>query len=52
MSADEAFVTSTSLEVTPVVNIDGHTIGQGAPGKITQSLLTEYHHLVRQECYV
>lgn len=52
MSADEAFVTSTSLEVTPVVNIDGHTIGQGAPGKITQSLLTEYHRLVRQECYV
>ncbi len=51
LSAEEAFVTSTSLEVTPVVNIDGHTIGNGTPGKITQSLLQGYRELVQKECY-
>ena len=51
LSAGEAFVTSTSLEVTPVVNIAGHTIGDGAPGKVTQSLLASYHALVKKACY-
>lgn len=51
LSADEAFATSTSLEVTPIVDIDGHAIGTGSPGKITQSLLKEYHALVRKDCY-
>lgn len=49
--ADEAFITSTSLEVTPVVNLDGKTIGSGAPGEVTQKLLNAYHELVKKECY-
>ena len=48
--ADEAFITSTSLEVTPVVNLDGKTIGSGAPGEVTQKLLNAYHELVKKEC--
>jgi D-alanine transaminase len=51
LSAEEAFVTSTSLEVTPVIAIDGHTIGNGTPGKITQSLLESYRKLIQKECY-
>lgn len=36
--ADEAFLTSTTLEVMPVVSVDGRTIGSGAPGPITKDL--------------
>jgi D-alanine transaminase len=49
-AADEAFVTSTSLEVTPVVAIDAHTIGTGRPGPITRKLMTAYHGIVQQAC--
>ncbi len=50
-TAQEAFITSTSLEVTPVVNLQGKTIGSGAPGNITQKLLNAYHDLVKNECF-
>ncbi|WP_434055372.1 MAG: aminotransferase class IV [Roseibium sp.] len=34
-SADEAFITGTLGGVTPVVRIDGRTIGPGVPGPVT-----------------
>ena len=37
--ADEAFLTSTTREVVPIVQVDDHKIGSGVPGRITQSLL-------------
>lgn len=37
-TADEAMVTGTSLEITPVVRSDGKTIGNGEPGPITRQL--------------
>src|SRR5262245_49407713 len=37
-SADEAFITGTTREVTPVVSIDDRTIGGGKPGPITGKL--------------
>jgi len=36
--ADEAFFTGTAAEVTPIREIDGHTIGDGRRGKITREL--------------
>lgn len=42
LDADEAFLTSTTREITPVVQVDEHTIGPGRPGAITASLLIEY----------
>jgi branched-chain amino acid aminotransferase len=36
--ADEAFMTGTAAEVTPVREIDDRTVGSGRPGAITQSL--------------
>ena len=39
-AADEAFVTGTFGGLTPVVAVDGRTIGGGAPGPLT-ALLTE-----------
>jgi branched-subunit amino acid aminotransferase/4-amino-4-deoxychorismate lyase len=39
--ADEAFLTSTTREVVPIVRVDDRTIGAGAPGPVTYALL---HH--------
>lgn len=41
-SADEAFVTSASAFVMPVVSIDGRPIGHGTPGPVTQRLREIY----------
>ena len=42
-AAREAFVTSASQIVMPVVTIDGRPIGNGAPGLITSGLRRDYH---------
>lgn len=47
--ADETFLTNTSLEIMPVVEIDGSLIGDGRPGHITRRLLGEYRSIVAQE---
>jgi branched-chain amino acid aminotransferase len=40
--ADEAFVTGTFGGLTPVVAVDGHTIGSGAAGPVTERLSELY----------
>jgi len=40
--ADEAFITSASSFVTPVVELDGHAIGSGRPGPIVGRLREIY----------
>ncbi|WP_243611908.1 D-amino-acid transaminase [Shimia aestuarii] len=40
--ADEAFVTSASAFVMPVVEIDGATVGDGVPGRIAKRLREIY----------
>jgi D-alanine transaminase len=42
-AAREAFVTSASQIVLPVVSIDGRPIGNGAPGLIASALRRDYH---------
>ncbi len=42
-SADEAFLTSTTREIVPVVRVDSQTIGAGVPGPITRALIAEFH---------
>ncbi len=41
-AADEAFVTSASTFVMPVVEIDGAAIGEGVPGQVAQRLREIY----------
>ena len=41
-AADEAFVTSASTFVMPVVEIDGATVGDGAPGAVARRLRDVY----------
>jgi branched-chain amino acid aminotransferase len=36
--ADECFLTNTSMEVMPVTMVDGHSVGNGTPGLLTQKL--------------
>ena len=45
-TADEAFITGTTREVTPVVAVDDRAIGTGAPGPITRRLLTQFRERV------
>ena len=42
-AAREAFVTSASQIVLPVVSIDGRPIGNGAPGLVAAALRRDYH---------
>jgi D-alanine transaminase len=42
-SAREAFVTSASQIVMPVVSIDGRPIGNGAPGLVATALRRDFH---------
>lgn len=46
-AAREAFVTSATQTVMPVVRIDGHAIGAGTPGPIVKSLRAEFHNHAR-----
>ena len=45
--AREVFVTSTTSQVMPVVEIDGAVIGNGVPGTIVTELRRRYHETVR-----
>ena len=45
-AVDEAFITSSSRGVVPVIQIDEGTIGQGRPGQITRKLMSAYDEYV------
>src|SRR5262249_19993274 len=42
-AAREAFITSASQIVLPVVSIDGRPVGNGAPGLVATALRRDYH---------
>lgn len=46
-NADEVFLTGTTTEVRPVVEIDGRRVASGRPGEITRALHDEYRTLAR-----
>lgn len=43
-SADEAFLTRTTVELVPIVDVDDRTIGDGRPGPVTKKLLDAFRH--------
>ena len=49
VSADEAFLTNSLMEVMPLVSVDGQLIGSGAPGPVTIQLQDAYRALVKRE---
>ena len=46
LGADEAFLTSTTREVVPIVRVDGRAIGTGHPGPVTRQILHAYRERV------
>ena len=46
-SSKEAFLTSTTAKILPVVKINEKTIGNGKPGQVTQALIKMYNELVK-----
>jgi len=44
--AEEAFVTSSLLEIMPLTWFDGRAIGSGKPGELTRKLMAAYRKLV------
>ena len=47
-AAREAFETSATQIVMPVVAIDGHTIGDGKPGPVAKALRREFHRYAEE----
>jgi branched-chain amino acid aminotransferase len=47
-SADEAFLTGTTREVTPVAMVDGRPIGSGRPGPVTRRLLEAFRQRIHE----
>src|SRR6266542_785573 len=45
--ADEAFITSTTRELSPVTRIDDRVIGTGTPGPVTMKLLEGFRRRAR-----
>ncbi|MBI1820515.1 MAG: D-amino-acid transaminase [Nitrospirae bacterium] len=43
--ADEAFISGTTIEIVPVVKVDGKQIGNGIPAGMTQTLIKEFQAL-------
>jgi D-alanine transaminase len=48
-AAREAFITSATQIVMPVVRIDGRTIGDGRPGPVATALRQEFHRFAEVE---
>lgn len=46
--ADEAFLTSTTRELVPIVRVDERTIGSGQPGAVTRRLLEAFRQKARE----
>ncbi len=50
LGADEAFLTSSTREIVPVVRVDGRTVGIGRPGPITARLMQAFRARVDGLC--
>ena len=47
--ADEAFLTGTAAEITPIRELDDRRIGDGKPGPVTTALQAAYSRVIRGE---
>lgn len=50
-NAQEAFATSSSCMIMPIVNIDGKPVGDGNVGEVTKKLIAGFDRFLQQECY-
>lgn len=52
MNADEVFVSSTTAELMPIIQVDGKKIGNGTPGNVTKRLQALYEKEIEKQCGV
>lgn len=45
---DELFLTSTTSEITPIVSIDGNSVGDGVPGRVTERLQQVFEETIHE----
>jgi len=45
-NAGEVFITSTTKNILPVVQVDGYVIGDGNPGEVSRTLAQEYNRII------
>jgi D-alanine transaminase len=50
LAADEVFMSSTSAEITPIIEIEGKLIGNGSPGPITNKLQDLFEEAIENQC--
>ncbi len=50
LSADEAFLTSTTREVVPIRTVDGRPLGRVQPGPVTQRILESFRAYAPGHC--
>ncbi|RDU36156.1 D-amino-acid transaminase [Neobacillus piezotolerans] len=50
LGADEIAVGSTTSEITPVVEVDGKHVGDGAPGHVTKKLQSLFDQEIERQC--
>ncbi|MGV3465627.1 MAG: D-amino-acid transaminase [Heyndrickxia sp.] len=50
VDADEVFISSTTSEIMPIVQLDGKKIGNGFPGEITKQLQQYFIEEIQKEC--
>ncbi len=48
LEADEAFLTSSTRKIVPIIKIDNQTIGSGKPGQYTLNLLKSYKDYLKK----
>lgn len=46
--ADESFLSSTTREIIPIVQVDDRSIGSGRPGPVTRALLGEFRRRAQE----
>jgi D-alanine transaminase len=49
LAADEAFLSSATTLVMPIVEIDGHKIGGGQPGPVARQMREYYVAAIKAE---
>lgn len=49
-TAEEAFLSGTAIEITPIRSLNNQLIGRGRIGPVTEKIKQKYYQIVRGEC--
>lgn len=50
VQADEVFLSSTTAEVMPIIEINGEKVKEGLPGPVTRRLQVMFDEMIEKEC--